>query len=73
MKIQINENNRSFYVSLEPETTDEAAQLMRLAASSKRKPIDFTTYFGSKIYCKFGISKKDSSHCTNFITNRAKK
>ena len=73
MKIQISEYDHIFWVNLEPENTEEAAQLMRLANTPKREPIDFTTHFGSKIFCEFGINKKDSSHYSNVITNRANK
>ena len=73
MKIQISEYELIFWVNLEPETTDEAAQLMRLANAPKREPIDFTTHFNSKIFCEFGINKKDSSRYSNIVTNRANK
>jgi len=73
MKIKINEYDHTFWLTLEPETIEEAAQLMRLANTAKRKPINFTTHFSREVFCEFGINKKDSSHCSNIVTNQIKK
>ena len=72
MKIDINENDFFYSLTIKPETIAEATLLFRLAAQTKKEPVSFFADFSFKEMDVELIINRKKKNRLEFITNETK-
>lgn len=68
MKFNFIENDHWSFIEMKPETPEEAAQLLRMAKSSKAVKPEICVRFRDSIECEISLKKIALSKTENFIS-----